>query len=390
MPLPAQQPSVQDTLGINLEYMLPHQRDQYRKHLATMNDFQSRKAKEPNNPQLEAAINDARNQLGQLAAAAAQNEKQYPTQELFAQYINQYHQTIQQRRNEITGGATNSMEQVRALQTRIQQLTNRLKELEGLIQKPGISEEDRTLLRNEYQRTAQQFQPLKQLVESNQAQARMAAANPPSSQPESTVSTQPATPPVSQTQPPTPTIRNAPPSQQIQMQQSSSQPLPPAASMGQIPRPSANTSVPPARPTLTGGYPVGIPLLGTTSPAGIPHAFHLAQDGDARLLSKRKLQDLVKSIDPDERLEPDVEELLMEVADEFIDSVLQQSCKIARHRKGQMLEVRDVQLHLERNWNIRIPGYSSEELRSVKKYNPTPAHAAKVGAVNQSKAMTKE
>src|SRR5271154_4104189 len=207
MPLPAQQPSVQDTLGINLEYMLPHQRDQYRKHLATMNDLQSRKA---NNPQLEAAINDARNQLGQLAAAAAQNEKQYPTQELFTQYVNQYHQTIQQRRNEITGGASQG-EQVRALQTRIQQLTTRLKELDGLIQKPGISEEDRTLLRNEYQRTGQQFQTLKQLVENNQAQARMAAATPTSSQPESTVSTQPATPPVSQTQPPTPTIRNAPP-----------------------------------------------------------------------------------------------------------------------------------------------------------------------------------
>jgi transcription initiation factor TFIID subunit 12 len=82
--------------------------------------------------------------------------------------------------------------------------------------------------------------------------------------------------------------------------------------------------------------------------------------------------------------------LLMEVADEFIDSVLQQSCKIARHRKGQMLEVRDVQLHLERNWNIRIPGYSSEEVRNVKKYNPTPAHVAKVNAVNQAKAMTKD
>jgi transcription initiation factor TFIID subunit TAF12 len=390
MPLPAQQPSVQDALGIHLEYMLPHQRDQYRKHLATMNDVQSRKAKEPNNPQLEVAINEARNQLSVLAAAAAQNEKQYPTPELFAQYVNQYHQTIQQRRAEITG-ATNSTgltqgEQVRALQTRLQQFTTRLKELEGMIQKPGISEEERTSFKNEYARTGQQFQTWKQILENNQTPRMVAAA--PSSQPESTVSTQPVTPPVSQTQPPTPTLRNAPPSQQIQMQQSSS--LPPALSMGQIPRPSVNTSVPPARPTLTGGYPVGNPLLGTTSPAGIPHAFHLAQDGDARLLSKRKLQDLVKSIDPDERLEPDVEELLMEVADEFIDSVLQQSCKIARHRKGQMLEVRDVQLHLERNWNIRIPGYSSEEVRSVKKYNPTPAHAAKVVAVNQSKAMTKD
>ena len=392
IPIPAHQASVQDTLGINVEYMLPHQRDQYRKHFATMNDLQSRKAKEPNNLQLDVAINEARNQLNQLAAAAAQNEKQYPTPELFSQYVNQYHQTIQQRRAEITGvsnstGLTTN-DPVRALSARVQQLTTRLKDLDGMIHKPGISEEDRNLLKNEYHRTSEQFQSMKQVVERNQAQARLAAAAP-SSQPDSTASTQPPTPPISQTQPATPTIRNGPPSQQLQ--QSSSQPsLPPAVSMGPLPRPSVNTSVPPARPTLTGGYPVGNPLLGTTSPAGIPHAFHLAQDGDARLLSKRKLQDLVKSIDPDERLEPDVEELLMEVADEFIDSVLQQSCKIARHRKGQMLEVRDVQLHLERNWNIRIPGYSSEEVRSVKKYNPTPAHAAKVGAVNQAKALTKD
>jgi transcription initiation factor TFIID subunit 12 len=80
----------------------------------------------------------------------------------------------------------------------------------------------------------------------------------------------------------------------------------------------------------------------------------------------------------------------MEVADEFIDSVLQQSCKIARHRKGQMLEVKDVQLHLERNWNIRIPGYSSEEVRNVKKYVPTLTHAGKAAAVNQAKAMTRD
>lgn len=390
MPLPAQQPSVQDTLGINLEYMLPHQRDQYRKHLANMNDLRSRKAKEPNNPQLEAAIREARNQLNQLAAAAAQNEKQYPTPELFAQYVNQYHQTIQQRRAEITG-ASNSTglppnEQARALQVQAQ-LTSQLKELDGKMQNPDITDDEKNLLRNDYSRKLQQYQALKTLVENNQAQARMAAAVAPSSQPDNTAA-QPPTPPVSQTQPATPTIRNAPPSQQIQMQQSAS--LPPTVSMGPLPRPSVNNPVPPARPTLTGGYPVGNPLLGTTSPAGIPHAFQIAQDGDARLLSKRKLQDLVKSIDPDERLEPDVEELLMEVADEFIDSVLQQSCKITRHRKGQMLEVKDVQLHLERNWNIRIPGYSSEEVRSVKKYNPTPAHAAKVGAVNQAKAMTKD
>jgi histone H3/H4 len=392
LPSPAQPAPVQDTLGLNPEYMLPHQREQYRRHLQTMNDLQGRKTKEPNTPQFDAAIAEARNQLTQLAQAAAQHERQYPTPELFAQYANQYQQNLQQRRADISPTTTPiPPDKLRTLHVRSQHIANRIKEIELDLNKPEMPEESKNKLRSEYKHHLQQLDIFKEVLR-NQAPTRIAAAATPShSEPTATGTSQPATPPVSQTQPPTPTIRTAPPALQISTQQSSSQPtLPPATSMGQLPRPSVNTGVPPARPTLTGGYPVGNPLLGTTSPAGIPHAFHLAQDGDARLLSKRKLQDLVKSIDPDERLEPDVEELLMEVADEFIDSVLQQSCKIARHRKGQMLEVKDVQLHLERNWNIRIPGYSSEEVRSVKKYNPAPGHVAKVGAVNQAKAMTKD
>jgi transcription initiation factor TFIID subunit 12 len=81
---------------------------------------------------------------------------------------------------------------------------------------------------------------------------------------------------------------------------------------------------------------------------------------------------------------------MMEVSDEFIESVLQQSCKIARHRKAQMLELRDVQLHLERNWNIRVPGYSTEDLKNPKKHTPSQTHTGKVGAVNQAKAMNRD
>src|SRR5215475_8489695 len=91
---------VQDTLGINPEYMLPHQREAYWRHLATMNDLQSRKAKEPNNPQLDAQIAEARNQLNQLAAQAAQHEQDYRTPESFAQFTAQYQQHQQQLRQQ--------------------------------------------------------------------------------------------------------------------------------------------------------------------------------------------------------------------------------------------------------------------------------------------------
>ncbi|KAE8223733.1 hypothetical protein CF319_g3282 [Tilletia indica] len=74
-----------------------------------------------------------------------------------------------------------------------------------------------------------------------------------------------------------------------------------------------------------------------------------------RLLNKRKLQELVGEIDSGEQLEGDVEDLLLEIADEFIESVTHFACKLAKHRRAEKLEVKDVQLHLERNWNIRVP-----------------------------------
>lgn len=73
------------------------------------------------------------------------------------------------------------------------------------------------------------------------------------------------------------------------------------------------------------------------------------------ILTKRKISDLISELDSNEKLTGPVEDLLLELADEFIDSVTSMACRLAKHRRADRVEVRDVQLHLERNWNLRVP-----------------------------------
>lgn len=119
---------------------------------------------------------------------------------------------------------------------------------------------------------------------------------------------------------------------------------------------------------------------------------------------RRSIQDLVSSIDPSVKIEPDVEDvssssyvtalsdtlfsqLLLDIADEFIDSVTNFACRLAKHRGGDTLEVRDLQLHLERNHNIRIPGFQSDETRlsmSQTTIAPAPPPTTGTGTAKKS------
>ncbi len=87
------------------------------------------------------------------------------------------------------------------------------------------------------------------------------------------------------------------------------------------------------------------------------------------------MQELVKEVDSTEQLDEDVEDLLLQIADDFIENVINTSCILAKHRKSNTLDVKDVKFNLERNFNLYIPGFSEEELiKPFKKSYTTEAH----------------
>lgn len=77
----------------------------------------------------------------------------------------------------------------------------------------------------------------------------------------------------------------------------------------------------------------------------------------------------------------------MELTDDFVDSLLTYACRLAKHRGSDTLDVRDLQMVLERNWNIRIPGYSMDDIRTVRKFNPSAPYNQKIQAVQAGKAL---
>ncbi|KLP01520.1 unnamed protein product [Fusarium fujikuroi] len=146
------------------------------------------------------------------------------------------------------------------------------------------------------------------------------------------------------------------------------------------------------RPTMTQGSGTLGGVMSQPAMARIP-AYNHEAEGD-HVLSKKKLDELVRQVcgGPAEGqdgnlLTPEVEENVLNMADSFVDSVLHAACRNSKERGSKVLEIRDIQLVLERTYNIRVPGYSSDELRTVRKIQPSTGWIAKMSAVQAAKVM---
>ncbi|GFR87388.1 transcription initiation factor TFIID subunit 12 [Elysia marginata] len=102
------------------------------------------------------------------------------------------------------------------------------------------------------------------------------------------------------------------------------------------------------------------------------------------VLDRTRLRELVKEVDPLEQMDDDVEDVLLQVADDFIENVVASSCQLAKHRRSNTLEAKDVQLYLERSWNMQIPGFGSDEIRPYKKALTTEAHKQRMALIRKT------
>ncbi|XP_049877077.1 transcription initiation factor TFIID subunit 12-like [Pectinophora gossypiella] len=124
--------------------------------------------------------------------------------------------------------------------------------------------------------------------------------------------------------------------------------------------------------------------MGTQSQSGSKVNTSGGGDQTTQLLSRPRLQELVREVDPTVQLDEEVEDMLLQLADDFIDSTLNAACSLAKHRHASTVELKDVQLHLERQWNMWIPGFGNDELRPYKRSAVTEAHKQRMALIRKT------
>lgn len=99
------------------------------------------------------------------------------------------------------------------------------------------------------------------------------------------------------------------------------------------------------------------------------------------VLSRKKLLQLTNELAIDElnlsnntnlSIDLDVQDLLIDLADDFVKNLINFSARLANHRNSNIINLNDLQLNLNKNYNLIIPGFKNDlEFNSINNYYPT-------------------
>lgn len=106
---------------------------------------------------------------------------------------------------------------------------------------------------------------------------------------------------------------------------------------------------------------------------------------------KMKMQEFAETIDASLNVDWPVEDVLLNLTDEYVDLVSQTSSQLAKHRKSATIDRKDVQFAYESLFGRALPGFSSDAIRldqarSSKRAPMSQQRAAKLKLVNDAKA----
>mmetsp|Transcript_39433 Transcript_39433/g.101085 ORF Transcript_39433/g.101085 Transcript_39433/m.101085 type:complete len:196 (-) Transcript_39433:420-1007(-) len=77
------------------------------------------------------------------------------------------------------------------------------------------------------------------------------------------------------------------------------------------------------------------------------------------VVPRKNIDALRAQIDPNEKLEPEVESILIDVAEDFVRAIAENASKIAAHRGSAELTAQDVSYYVDKFWHFRVPGHDA-------------------------------
>uniref|UniRef100_A0A0R3S3S5 Transcription initiation factor TFIID subunit 12 n=1 Tax=Elaeophora elaphi TaxID=1147741 RepID=A0A0R3S3S5_9BILA len=127
--------------------------------------------------------------------------------------------------------------------------------------------------------------------------------------------------------------------------------------------------------------PTSVPVHSTAEP-------HAPPPTSMKLLEKDAMEALIKTVDPLEAVEDDVSDALLQLVEEFVDDVIEQTARVAKHRSAQKVEAKDVQYVLERRYKIFLPpgsvgGVQPSDRNPYIKSPATEAHRQRMSLIKK-------